>query len=153
MEYLEGETLADRIRRGPLPLDEVLEYGVQIAEALDKAHRHGIVHRDLKPANIMLTRSGAKLLDFGLAKLSVAHQQPLGGGGTVPRWRGDGKELYYRAGSKIMAVAVLSAGDTFETGQPQPLLDVPRVLPGAGHLPLTATAFSSARMTLEPRAA
>jgi len=69
MEYLEGETLADRLKKGPLPTDAVLRYGIQIADALDKAHRQGVVHRDLKPANVMLTKSGAKLLDFGLAKL------------------------------------------------------------------------------------
>lgn len=68
MEYLEGESLSDRISKGPLPLDQVLRVGAQIARGLDKAHRSGIMHRDLKPANIMLTRSGAKLLDFGLAK-------------------------------------------------------------------------------------
>jgi serine/threonine protein kinase/Tol biopolymer transport system component len=68
MELLEGESLADRIARGPNPLSEVFRIGTQIAEALDRAHRAGVVHRDLKPANIMLTRSGAKLLDFGLAK-------------------------------------------------------------------------------------
>jgi serine/threonine protein kinase len=68
MECLEGETLAKRLEKGPLPLDQTLKYGAQIAEALDKAHRHGIVHRDLKPGNIMLTATGAKLLDFGLAK-------------------------------------------------------------------------------------
>ena len=68
MEYLEGETLADRLERGPLPIDQVLAYGIEIADALDRAHKAGIVHRDLKPGNIMLTRSGAKLLDFGLAK-------------------------------------------------------------------------------------
>ena len=71
MELLEGETLADRIARGPLPLSEVFRFGSQIAEALDRAHRSGILHRDLKPANVMLTRSGAKLLDFGLAKTST----------------------------------------------------------------------------------
>jgi eukaryotic-like serine/threonine-protein kinase len=65
MEYLEGETLASRLLKGPLPLDQVLRYAIQIADALDQAHRHGVVHRDLKPGNIMLTRSGAKLLDFG----------------------------------------------------------------------------------------
>ena len=69
MEYLEGETLTDRLKRGALPLEQVLRYGVEIAGALDQAHRHGIVHRDLKPGNVMLTKSGAKLLDFGLAKL------------------------------------------------------------------------------------
>src|SRR5262249_33680614 len=71
MEYLEGETLAARLAKGPLPFDHVLRFGVQIASAFDKAHRAGIVHRDLKPANIMLTKAGAKLLDFGLAKDSV----------------------------------------------------------------------------------
>lgn len=68
MEYVEGETLARRLEKGPLPLDQVLKYGAQIAGALDKAHRIGVVHRDLKPGNIMLTPTGAKLLDFGLAK-------------------------------------------------------------------------------------
>ena len=69
MEYLEGETLADRLAKGPLPLDQTLRYGIEIAGALDKAHRQGIVHRDLKPGNVMLTKSGVKLLDFGLAKV------------------------------------------------------------------------------------
>ncbi len=69
MEYLEGETLEHRLVRGPLLLDEALRLGRQIADALDQVHRHGLAHRDLKPSNIMLTRSGAKLLDFGLAKL------------------------------------------------------------------------------------
>jgi eukaryotic-like serine/threonine-protein kinase len=70
MEYLEGETLADRLHRGAIPLEEALKIGREIAEALDKAHRRGIVHRDLKPANIMLTKNGPKLMDFGLAKPS-----------------------------------------------------------------------------------
>ena len=69
MEYVEGETLAQRLQKGPLPLDQVLRYAIEIADALDKAHRKGITHRDLKPGNIMLTKSGTKLLDFGLAKL------------------------------------------------------------------------------------
>jgi serine/threonine protein kinase/Tol biopolymer transport system component len=68
MEWIEGETLAKRLERGALPLEQVLKYGMQIADALDKAHRSGVVHRDLKPGNIMLTPTGAKLLDFGLAK-------------------------------------------------------------------------------------
>src|SRR5262245_22226470 len=68
MEFLEGETLTDRIARGPLPVEQTLRIGTEIADALDKAHRQGIVHRDLKPGNVMLTKSGVKLLDFGLAK-------------------------------------------------------------------------------------
>ena len=71
MEYLEGETLATRLTKGRLPLEQVLRYGAEIAEGLDQAHRTGVVHRDLKPGNIMLTRSGAKLLDFGLAKTTA----------------------------------------------------------------------------------
>jgi serine/threonine protein kinase/Tol biopolymer transport system component len=69
MEYLEGESLSERLKKGPLPLEEALRYGREIADGLDEAHRKGIVHRDLKPGNIMLTQRGAKLLDFGLAKL------------------------------------------------------------------------------------
>ncbi len=68
MEYLEGETLAKRLEKGPLPPAQLLTYGMQMADALDKAHRHGLIHRDFKPGNIMLTATGAKILDFGLAK-------------------------------------------------------------------------------------
>src|SRR5664279_2532932 len=75
MEYLEGETLADRLVNGPLPLNQMLRYGAEIADALDKAHRQGIVHRDLKPGNVMLTKTGVKLLDFGLAK-AIAPEKP-----------------------------------------------------------------------------
>jgi eukaryotic-like serine/threonine-protein kinase len=98
MELLEGETLADRLRRGPLPLDQILRYGAEIAEGLDAAHRRGVVHRDLKPGNIMLTKTGAKLMDFGLAKgmnaakpvsaeltatLTSSHATPLTQQGTI----------------------------------------------------------------------
>lgn len=68
MEFIEGESLGKRLEKGPLPLPDALRRGIEIADALDEAHRHGVVHRDLKPGNIMLTTSGAKLLDFGLAK-------------------------------------------------------------------------------------
>ena len=79
MECVEGETLAERLRKGPLPLDQLLKYAAQIADALDKAHRCGVVHRDLKPSNIMLTPTGAKLLDFGIAKPAA----PLATGTTL----------------------------------------------------------------------
>ncbi|OLE66805.1 MAG: hypothetical protein AUG09_05665 [Acidobacteria bacterium 13_1_20CM_2_68_7] len=76
MEYLEGETLADRLRKGPLPRDQFLRTAIEIADALDRAHKQGVVHRDLKPGNIMLTKAGVKLLDFGLAKLDGPHSAP-----------------------------------------------------------------------------
>lgn len=81
MEYLEGEALAQRLAKGPLPFDEVVRRGVEIAEALSAAHRHGIVHRDLKPGNVFLTKAGAKLLDFGLAKRRPALER--GGEGVL----------------------------------------------------------------------
>jgi serine/threonine protein kinase/Tol biopolymer transport system component len=76
MEYLEGETLAQRLTKGPLPIQQMMQYAIEISDALDKAHRKGVTHRDLKPGNIMLTKTGTKLLDFGLAKLKqVAGQE------------------------------------------------------------------------------
>ncbi len=77
MEHLEGETLAERLLKGALPTEEALRYAIQIADAMDKAHRQGVVHRDLKPGNIMLTKSGAKLLDFGLAKSAAEAAPPI----------------------------------------------------------------------------
>jgi serine/threonine protein kinase/Tol biopolymer transport system component len=85
MEYLEGETLAARIAKSPLSTAELLRYASQIADALDKAHRQGIVHRDLKPANVMLTKTGAKLLDFGLAKDEEILQGDPGSSPTMSR--------------------------------------------------------------------
>lgn len=70
MELIEGESLADRLDKGPLPLDEAIRHGIEITNALDRAHRQGIIHRDLKPGNVMITPSGAKILDFGLAKMA-----------------------------------------------------------------------------------
>ena len=72
MEFLQGETLADRLMKGPLPPDQVLKCGMELCDGLEKAHRTGVVHRDLKPGNVMLTKSGAKLMDFGLAKGAVS---------------------------------------------------------------------------------
>ncbi len=94
MECVEGETVAKRLEKGPLPLEQAVKYGAQVADALEKAHNKGIVHRDLKPGNIMLTKSGAKLLDFGLAKpaaplsspailTATDHQLPVTERGTI----------------------------------------------------------------------
>jgi eukaryotic-like serine/threonine-protein kinase len=91
---VQGETLADRLQKGPLSPEQVLRYAIQIADALTTAHRHGVIHRDLKPGNIMLTKSGAKLIDFGLAKMAetgavagvtvmATQATPLAGEGTI----------------------------------------------------------------------
>jgi Tol biopolymer transport system component len=83
MELIEGDTLAERLRKGPLPGAELLRLGAQIADALDRAHRAGVIHRDLKPGNVMLTRSGAKLMDFGLARAAdVAKKSGSGSSGS-----------------------------------------------------------------------
>jgi Tol biopolymer transport system component len=79
MEFLEGETLADRLAKGALSLDQVLKHGREICEGLEKAHKTGVIHRDLKPGNVMLTKSGAKLMDFGLAKSSPLSDAPSSG--------------------------------------------------------------------------
>jgi eukaryotic-like serine/threonine-protein kinase len=84
MEFLEGESLADRLKNGPLPPEQVLSIAIEIADALEKAHRAGVVHRDLKPGNVMLTKSGAKLLDFGLAKPLAATVAAGSGAGQSP---------------------------------------------------------------------
>jgi eukaryotic-like serine/threonine-protein kinase len=94
MECIEGQTLAKLLEKGSLPLEQVIKYGMQIADALDKAHRSEVVHRDLKPGNIMLTSTGAKLLDFGLARptmpsaslvtlTATPRQSPLTQEGTI----------------------------------------------------------------------
>ena len=115
MEYVEGETLAARLARGALPLRAALEYAVQLADALSRAHRQGIVHRDLKPGNVMLTKSGVKLLDFGLARLaeastgSVAAEQTNAAGavaGTLP----------YMAPEQLRGLGADSRTDLFAFG-------------------------------------
>ena len=79
MEFLEGKTLADRLAKGPMPPEQVLKYGIEICEGLEKAHKTGVIHRDLKPGNVMLTKTGAKLMDFGLAKPSSQSHAPASG--------------------------------------------------------------------------
>ncbi|MBI5170617.1 MAG: protein kinase [Candidatus Eisenbacteria bacterium] len=83
MELVEGTTLAERLHKGALPMADVLRFGSQIADALDRAHRAGVVHRDLKPGNVMITKSGAKLMDFGLARASAAAGPVSGSGATM----------------------------------------------------------------------
>jgi serine/threonine protein kinase len=117
MEYLEGETLADRLKKGALPTKQTLEYARQIADALDAAHGKGVVHRDLKPGNIMLTKSGAKLLDFGLAKVrssAVGDEtltQALTSEGTLLG------TLQYMAPEQLEAKEVDSRTDIFAFGE------------------------------------
>src|ERR1700757_2877826 len=119
MECIEGETLANRLAKGPLPLKQVLKFGAQIADALDKAHRSGVVHRDLKPGNIMLTATGVKLLDFGLAKpaatlastatltAAAAQQSPLTEEGAVVG------TFQYMSPEQVEGKEVDSRGDIF----------------------------------------
>jgi serine/threonine protein kinase/Tol biopolymer transport system component len=130
MEYLEGETLAKRIERGPLASSELLRIAAQICEALDKAHRQGMVHRDLKPGNVMLTKSGAKLLDFGLAKdmrppagdpsSSPTLTQPLpgsrGGGSQLTTQGTIVGTLQYMAPEQLEAGEVDARSDIFSFG-------------------------------------
>jgi len=118
MEYLEGETLADRLMKGPIPLNQILEYAIHIADALDNAHRHGVVHRDLKPGNVMLTKAGAKLMDFGLAKLrlegpfadATVDQKSLTAEGTIIG------TLQYMAPEQLEGMEADSLSDLFAFG-------------------------------------
>jgi Tol biopolymer transport system component len=123
MEYLEGETLADRLRKGPLSLDQVLKVGIEISEGLERAHRGGVVHRDLKPSNIMLTKSGAKLMDFGLAKAEAVAvgagaspdslatmSQPLTAEGTIVG------TFQYMSPEQVEGKAADSRSDIFSLG-------------------------------------
>jgi serine/threonine protein kinase len=121
MELLEGETLSDRLAKGPLPLDQTLRFGVEIADALDKAHRQGIVHRDLKPANVMITKSGVKLLDFGLAK-AMTPAAPAGSLTALPTQEGLTQEgtilgtIQYMAPEQLEAKVVDARTDIFAFG-------------------------------------
>lgn len=121
MEYIEGQTLAERLKENPLPNQELFRISIQIADALDKAHRQGLVHRDLKPGNIMLTREGAKLLDFGLAKFrieaggmdqvsQVTRTTPLTGEGTIVG------TLQYMAPEQLEGLEADARSDIFAFG-------------------------------------
>src|SRR5271155_2417868 len=116
MEYLEGETLSARIKRGPLPFEEALKIAIAVASALGAAHRKGIIHRDLKPGNIMLTDAGAKLLDFGLAKYAL----PVAAGGdtltVLTGEEGAVGTLPYMSPEQLRARNVDARGDIFAFG-------------------------------------
>ena len=119
MEFLEGQTLAHRLERGALPFEEASRTAIQLTDALDKAHRQGIVHRDLKPANIVLTRSGAKVLDFGLAKLHEAPVPGVSGLPTNAAITGEGTllgTLEYMAPEQLEAREVDGRTDIFALG-------------------------------------
>ena len=117
MEHLEGETLAARLSKGPLPIADALRCAMQIADALDQAHRRGIVHRDLKPANVMLTRGGAKVLDFGVAQL---REPAAGGPGDLDATRTAARDIVgtpqYMAPEQAEARAVDARTDVFAFG-------------------------------------
>jgi hypothetical protein len=118
MELLDGETLADRISRGAIPVDQAVKLAMEIAEALDCAHRHGIVHRDLKPANIMITTSGVKLLDFGLAK-TLQHASSDSAAATVQGATAEGVivgTLQYMAPEQLTGGVVDARSDMFAFG-------------------------------------
>jgi serine/threonine protein kinase len=157
MEYLDGQSLAQRLRKGALPREQVLEVGAQIADALASAHRRGIVHRDLKPANIMLTKAGVKLLDFGLAKLkppplaadvgvsALSTQGPTTSPGavmgTVPYMAPEqleGKDTDARVLYEMLTARRAFGGDTeasvisaIMTGEPAPLSTLQPLTPPA----------------------
>src|SRR5262245_16750163 len=120
MEFLEGETLSDRLAKGALPLEQTLRYGIEIADALDRAHRQGIVHRDLKPGNVMLTKAGVKLLDFGLAKAFRTHGEPeLASLATTSGLTSDGMiigTIQYMAPEQLEGKKVDARTDIFALG-------------------------------------
>ena len=163
MEYLEGESLEARLRKGPLPIEEALQIAIQIAGALDAAHRRGMIHRDLKPANVMLTRGGAKLLDFGLAKMSepagisdsdatqLAPHRPITVQGTIlgtlhymsPEQL-EGKEADARSDifsfGAMLYEMITGRTPSFAAGIPKPLFTVPTVSTAAhGGSPFVVT--------------
>src|SRR4051812_27458481 len=124
MEYADGETLAARLRRGPMPIADMLHCAIQIAEALNHAHRHGVIHRDLKPSNIMLTKAGVKVLDFGLATLggteSLASAVCDDGSSTIRVQLASERTLlgtvHYMAPERLQGADASPASDLFAFG-------------------------------------
>src|SRR5262245_1180271 len=125
MEYLEGQSLADRLRKGTLPLEQALQYGIELADALSAAHRQGVIHRDVKPGNVMLVKNGSKLLDFGLAKVSRAAASGLPAASTWPARTDDDRQtakgtilgtLQYMAPEQLEGAEASSRTDIFAFG-------------------------------------
>ncbi len=119
MEFLEGETLAERILRGPLPTELLLRIGIEICDGLERAHKTGVIHRDLKPANVMLTKSGAKLMDFGLAKAVEAEELPTGSVTQALNLPPSAAPLT-QAGVVVGNVSVHVAGSRWRANHPTP---------------------------------
>ncbi|HEY1249539.1 MAG TPA: protein kinase [Thermoanaerobaculia bacterium] len=122
MEFLEGETLADRLARGPIPIDQTLKIGIEILGALDAAHKSGIVHRDLKPGNVMLTKSGVKLLDFGLAKLATSPVSGVSQATSLPTALQESQPLTTRG--TILGTFQYMAPEQLEGGEAEPRSDI-----------------------------
>jgi eukaryotic-like serine/threonine-protein kinase len=152
MEFLEGETLDARLKRGPLPFDQTLRYGREIADALDHAHRRGFIHRDLKPANIMLTATGAKLLDFGLAKLRTLESDSEPASARTASLTGDHTllgTLQYMAPEQLEEKDVDARADIFALGLVlYEMVTGLKAFAGTSHASLIAAILSS-----EPRPA
>ena len=122
MELLDGETLADRLAKGALPMEQALRIGVEVAGALDAAHRQGIVHRDLKPGNIMLTKSGVKLLDFGLAKLAAPDKTAVSQATSLPTAMQESQPLTSRG--TILGTFQYMAPEQLEGGEADARSDI-----------------------------
>jgi eukaryotic-like serine/threonine-protein kinase len=122
MELLDGETLADRLAKGALPMEQALKIGIEIAGALEAAHKSGIVHRDLKPGNIMLTRSGVKLLDFGLAKLAAGPVSGVSQATSLPTALQESQPLTTRG--TILGTFQYMAPEQLEGGEAEPRSDI-----------------------------
>ncbi|HEY2796868.1 MAG TPA: protein kinase [Thermoanaerobaculia bacterium] len=122
MEFLEGETLADRLVKGPIPIDQTLRIGIEILAALDAAHKSGIVHRDLKPGNVMLTKAGVKLLDFGLAKLAAAPVTEVSEATSLPTALQQSQPLTTRG--TILGTFQYMAPEQLEGGEAGPRSDI-----------------------------